>query len=85
MLAVPMTGDASNIAKFFGEAVRTLRLAQDLSQEELGTRSGLHRTYVADVERGNRNPSLQSIVRIARGLSVPPSVLMAAMEARVDR
>lgn len=67
-------------ASAFGTAVREARHALGLSQEELAARCRLHRTYLADVERGERNPSLLSIVRIASGLGVPASALMAAME-----
>ena len=60
----------------FGRAVRQRRLALGHSQEKLGELAGLHRTYVADVERGARNLSLVSIVRIARALSMSPAELL---------
>ena len=59
-----------------GRAVRDLREAAGLSQEELGYRSGMHRTYVGGIERGERNPSWMNIVRIAQALSVPPARLV---------
>jgi transcriptional regulator with XRE-family HTH domain len=52
----------------FGMNVRRLRKRAGLSQEELADRSGLHRTYVGGIERGERNPSLGNIVAIAIGL-----------------
>lgn len=76
---------ANAIADAFGTAIREKRHALDLSQEELAARCRLHRTYLADVERGERNPSLVSIVRIASGLGVPPSELLSAMEAHLKR
>ena len=72
--------DAPLIAAF-GKAVRQLRLASALSQEDLAFRSSLHRTYVADVERGGRNLSLRAISQIARGLDVPASRLLKRAEA----
>jgi len=75
--------NAKAIAEAFGFAIREKRHALDLSQEELAARCRLHRTYLADVERGERNPSLVSIVRIASGLGVPPSALFSAMEAHL--
>ena len=42
----------------FGQAVRTIRRDQGISQEELAERCGLHRTYISDVELGKRNVSL---------------------------
>ena len=58
----------------FGETVRAAREALGISQEELGARCKLHRTYVAGVERGIRNPSLKSITKLADG-SVFPSAI----------
>jgi len=51
-----------------GKAVRTLRKAIDISQEELGFRSGLHRNYVSGVERGERNVTYLSLLKICEGL-----------------
>ena len=64
----------------FGRAIRDFRVQRGISQEQLGYDSGLHRTYVGGIERGERNPSLQNIIRIADALGVPPSELMAAAE-----
>jgi transcriptional regulator with XRE-family HTH domain len=46
------------------------------SQEEFAAESGLDRTYVGGIERGERNPSLLNICRLARALGVTPSDLM---------
>jgi len=62
--------------KIFGERLRQLRLKANLSQEQLAAQSGLHRTYVSSVERGERNPSLLNIVKLAHSLAVAPSVLL---------
>lgn len=61
----------------FGTAVREIRLEKGLSQESLAERAGLHRTYVGGIERGERNPGLINIVRIAQALGVTPAELMA--------
>ena len=53
-----------------GKRVRELRKSQGLSQEKLGSRAGLHYTYIGAVERGERNLSLQSMEKIAKGLKV---------------
>lgn len=63
------------IEKQFGQRVRTLRLAMKLSQEELAFRAGIHRTYLSDIERGCRNPSLKNIAAIAKALGMPLSHL----------
>ncbi len=61
----------------FGERLRQLRLARDWTQEELAARSGLHPTYVGGVERGERNVSLDNILKLARAMGEHPSALFA--------
>ena len=53
----------------YGQAVRKVRLERGISQEELADRSGLHRTYISDIELGKRNLSLENIERIAISLN----------------
>lgn len=64
----------------FGLAIRRLRLARGYSQEEFADHVGVHRTYMGDVERGERNISLVNIARIADALDMPVSGLMAEIE-----
>ncbi len=54
----------------FGLAIRNLRLKQELTQEELAHRALLHRTYLTDIERGTRNPSIEVIEKLANGLGI---------------
>lgn len=54
----------------FGLTVRRHRESLKISQEEFAHRAGLDRTYVSGIERGCRNPSLQTIERIAAGLGI---------------
>jgi transcriptional regulator with XRE-family HTH domain len=60
----------------FGAAVRARREALGVSQEELASRAGLHRTYIGDIERGLRNVSLRNIHRLAAGLGCLASELL---------
>ncbi len=59
----------------FGDNVRTRRETLDLSQEQLAERADLDRTYISGVERGVRNLSLNSVVRIAKALKISASEL----------
>lgn len=61
--------------KAFGEAVRGWRRHLGISQEKLAERADLHRTYIADIERGARNPSLKSIENLARALEISTTSL----------
>lgn len=65
----------------FGRAVKAIRTAQGLTQEELAGRADLHPTYISDVERGVRNPSWDVIARLAEGMGVP----VATIAAEYDR
>ncbi|MDI6772028.1 MAG: helix-turn-helix transcriptional regulator [bacterium] len=60
----------------FGKRVRALRLKLGFSQEDLAEESGLHRTYIGAIERGERNVSLRNIVRLARALRTTPTGLL---------
>lgn len=53
-----------------GNAIKQQRSALGISQEELAARAGLHRTYVSEVERGERNPSITSVEKLAQALEV---------------
>ena len=64
------------ILRRFGSNVRSLRHELGLSQEELAARANAHRNYVGGVERGERNPTLMSIVAFSKGLGVTPARLL---------
>lgn len=53
-----------------GLTIRRYRLRLGLSQEQLGRRAGLHRTYIGSIERGNRNVTLINMIRLAQGLEI---------------
>lgn len=69
-----------SVAEKLGQKIRERRLAIGISQEELASAAGLHRTYIGSIERGERNVSLQNIVAVARALSVSPSALLEGIE-----
>lgn len=64
----------------FGRVLKRLRQIQGLSQEELGFRSGYHRTYISLLERGLKSPSLNTIFKMAKTLEINPSDLISKVE-----
>lgn len=75
------TAWSSAIRSAFGSRMRALRRQLRVSQEELGWRCGLDPSFVGQVERGERNLSLESIYRIANGLETLPANLLVPLEA----
>ncbi|MCL4833394.1 MAG: helix-turn-helix domain-containing protein [Caldilineaceae bacterium] len=64
----------------FGHRLKAIRSERGLTQEKLAELSGLHRTYVGAVERGERNISLKNIHALALALNVPPADLLKDRE-----
>jgi transcriptional regulator with XRE-family HTH domain len=64
----------------FGKTLRELRTERGLSQDELAARAGLDRNYIGMIERGERNPAIVNVVKIAEALNVPPSELFRAFK-----
>ncbi|MGJ7557614.1 helix-turn-helix domain-containing protein [Variovorax sp. RB2P76] len=64
-----------------GEAIRSLRKANGISQEELAHRSSIDRSYMSSIERGTQNPGMMTIVQIAAGMGVSVAELM--LQARI--
>ena len=64
-----------DIAIVLGKRIRHLRLRTGLSQEKLADKAGMDRTYYAGIERGERNPSVKNLAKIAAALGVPIGAL----------
>jgi transcriptional regulator with XRE-family HTH domain len=62
--------DGKVIRKRLGDSIRTERNKLGISQEELAFKCGLHRTYIGSVERGERNISIENIVKISKALGI---------------
>ena len=60
----------------FGRNVRHFRRERGLSQEALAEEAGIHRTYVSDVERGARNPTITVVQKLAIALNVAAGELL---------
>jgi transcriptional regulator with XRE-family HTH domain len=71
---------AMNVARRFGENLRKCRRLAGFSQEELGMRSSLHRTEIGLLERGARVPRIDTLIKIASALQIPPAELIDGIE-----
>jgi len=71
---------SQDCAAGFGENLRRSRRHVGLSQEELGWRSSLHRTEVGLLERGERVPRIDTLIKLACALGVEPGELLAGID-----
>ena len=71
--------------KAFGLLIRQHRADMGISQEELGLRCNLDRTYISGLERGVRNPSLTALATLAHGLNITVSELLENLEIEIGR
>lgn len=65
----------SEISKLIGQRIRNYRTQKNLSQEKLAEAAGCHPTYIGQVERGEKNATLESIEKIASALNISLSQL----------
>jgi len=68
----------------FGERVRRLRKARGWSQEDFASHSGLHRTWVGVIERGERGVTLLTLLMIAKSFGITVSELLRGLEKTVE-
>lgn len=79
-----VTAGKTALRNAFGRVVRELRIRSGLTQEQLSFKAKLHRTYIGDLERGLKSPTLDVVDAIATALGVEAHVLVeAAIQARV--
>lgn len=64
------------MVQLLGANVRHHRKLRGMSQEQLALEAGMERSYVSDLERGTRNPSVRALGRLAEALSVQPAALL---------
>ena len=72
---------STNDLNVLGSVLRAFREAMKISQEKLAEKSSLHRTYIGSVERGERNPSFNSLNRILKSLNISWSDFGANLDA----
>lgn len=71
--------------RVFGDRLRTHRQGSELSQESLALRAGVNRSYYASLEAGRRNPSLETICRLALALDCDAADLVRGTQAEAGR
>ena len=67
--------DMDSIIRIFGKRMRVLRKRKGLSQEQLAELCDLHPTYIGQLERGEKNASLETVMSVCKGLGTAPSEL----------
>ena len=70
----------SELAKQIGQRIRNYRVEKGYSQEKLAELSGCHPTYIGQVERGEKNATLESVEKISSALKIPLSTLFEKLE-----
>jgi transcriptional regulator with XRE-family HTH domain len=65
-----------DVVQLLGANVRHHRKLRGMSQEQLALEAGMERSYVSDLERGTRNPTVRALGRLAEALGVEPSALL---------
>lgn len=73
-------GPSNRQRQAFAENVRAAREKAELTQEQLAWAAGLHQTEIARIESGRRNPGLETIFKVARGLEIPPGALFKGIK-----
>lgn len=72
--------DNAAYAAAFAAVLRDLRTSLGLSQDELAHRSGYQRNYIGNLERGEKSPSLRTVVRLTLALGTTPAEMLALVE-----
>jgi transcriptional regulator with XRE-family HTH domain len=68
--------EGREVQTLLGRRIKALRLRRNLTQEALGERAGLNYKYLGAIERGERNPSVKQLLKIAQALGVAPHELL---------
>lgn len=71
--------------QLFGDVLREMRKSQGMSQEQLAFESGYHPTYIGQIERGTKSPSLRTIISLSTALHTPGWEMLKGVEARLSR
>jgi XRE family transcriptional regulator, regulator of sulfur utilization len=74
----------ADVKKLIGDQIRKLRRERGLSQEDLGYRSELHSTHIGAIERGEKNWSIDTLIKVAKGLNIEIADLFAPFLSSTD-
>lgn len=80
----PSRARDKDLAIAFGQRLKKLRTEAGLTQERLAHETGLHPTYISNLERGRSAPTLYAIVRVADGLELDAGELVAGLGGRSE-
>ena len=75
-------GRRKALTRAFGLVIREARLRASLSQERLAFSAGVHPTYISQLERGLKSPTLDVVASLAKALQREPHTLVRSAEAR---
>ena len=78
------TDEVDSVEVAFGSALRGLREQRDLSQEDLASLCHIHRTYVSQLERGLKSPTLRLVWQICNALDVSPVALVSKVVDKLN-
>lgn len=79
------TTKTTDAARVFANVLKEIRLAKNISQEQLAFDADIHRTYVSALERGTKQPSLGTILSIADALGEPAHELVRRVEKIIEK
>jgi transcriptional regulator with XRE-family HTH domain len=74
----------NQLLQAISKVVQRRREQLSFTQEELAHRAGLHRTYISDIERGARNLSVKSLIRLAVALEMSVSGMLELAESKLN-
>jgi len=70
----------NTVSEILGQRIRFYRKQKKISQEKLSEMSDLHPTYIGQIERGEKNPSIESIYKISQALKIPLAVMLEKID-----
>lgn len=77
-------GDKEQLQIAFGKVIRNLRTEKNISQLELSERGKFNRTYISDLERGKKQASLSTIIRLSNAFETKPHQLVQRLEKMIE-